>query len=168
MYAAAKSCTNQSNGKKDLRISLTGPSREERKRGKDILKNHLPIEWTEKGISMEKKITYTIAHIGISHENETAAADTLAQLMYFFGVEPQKEDAGKVFAGELFEVMKHDRLGARGHIALRTEDVEAAMADLAQRGITFREETFRRDETGKIVFAYLTQEIAGFAFHLTV
>lgn len=117
---------------------------------------------------MEQKITYTVAHVGISHENEQQAADTLAQLMHFFCVEPQKEDQSKVFAGDLFEVMKHERLGARGHVALRTEDVELAMADLATRGITFREETIRRDEKGKIIFIYLTQEIAGFAFHLTV
>ncbi|MBR6738990.1 MAG: hypothetical protein IKL99_04905 [Oscillospiraceae bacterium] len=117
---------------------------------------------------MGKKIAYTVAHVGISHENEQQAAETLALLMKLFDLEPQKEDAGKVFAGDIIEVMKHERLGARGHIALRTEDVELAMADLAAKGVTFRDNTIRRNEEGKIIFVYLTQEIAGFAIHLTV
>jgi len=117
---------------------------------------------------MEKKIADIISHVGISNANDTEAAQTLAQLMEIFAVPSKKEDEQKVFAGDLFEVMKHERLGERGHIALQTEDVEAAMADLATRGIRFRENTIRRDENGKIVFVYLEQEVAGFAFHLTV
>ena len=63
--------------------------------------------------------------------------------------------------------MKHDRRGAHGHVALQTDDVEAAMADLSAKGIGFQEDTIRRDEAGKIRFVYLEQQVAGFAFHLT-
>lgn len=41
------------------------------------------------------------------------------------------------------------------------------MAELSQRGITFLEDTIRRDEQGKIRFIYLQQQIGGFAIHLT-
>ena len=72
-----------------------------------------------------------------------------------------------IFAGPLMEIMRHSNLGVNGHIALQTDDVEAAMEDLASRGITFRPEFVRRDESGKVYFAYLDQEFGGFAFHLT-
>lgn len=85
-----------------------------------------------------------------------------------FNQEITKEGPTGIFCGTIFEVMKHSRRGAHGHIALQTEDVEAAMADLAQKGITFQEDTIKRDENGKICFIYLVQEFGGFSFHLTV
>ena len=41
------------------------------------------------------------------------------------------------------------------------------MADLAKKGITFQEDTIRRNENGKIKFIYLQGEWGGFSFHLT-
>ena len=37
---------------------------------------------------------------------------------------------------------------------------------LAAKGITFQEDTIKRNEEGKITFVYLQQQVAGFAFHL--
>ena len=42
------------------------------------------------------------------------------------------------------------------------------MAELSQKGITFYEDTIRRDKDGKIIFVYLQQEFGGFSIHLTV
>ena len=116
---------------------------------------------------MDPKITYRIKHVGLNNQNAEQAESLLKQLMYYFDLTPEKDSPEKVFAGDIFEVMKHPNRGKIGHIALQTEDVEAAMADLAGKGITFREETIRRDEQGKINFVYLTQEFGGYAFHLT-
>ena len=67
----------------------------------------------------------------------------------------------------LFEVMKNSKRGKHGHIALQTPDVELAMADLARKGISFQEDTIRRNADGKIIFVYLKEDIGGFSFHLT-
>ena len=42
------------------------------------------------------------------------------------------------------------------------------MAELAGKGITFYENTIRRDKDGKIIFVYLQQQFGGFAIHLTI
>ncbi len=116
---------------------------------------------------MSERPRYTVAHVGINNENSEEAYALLHVLCDLFNVEPNSDKPNTVFAGTIFEVMKHSRRGKHGHIALRTDDVEAAMADLAARGITFQEDTIRRDESGKIRFVYLVQEFGGFAFHLT-
>ena len=87
--------------------------------------------------------------------------------MCCFGVEHGREDQDKVFAGSIFELMKSSDIGTCGHIELQTDDVELAMENLAEKGITFRQETIRRNEEGKVIFVYLKQEFGGFAFHLT-
>ena len=114
------------------------------------------------------KITYRIKHVGINNENEAQAQQLVDVLCGLFGLERTKETPAAIFGGEIFEVMKHSNIGKNGHIAMQTEDVEAAMAELSAKGITFRENTIRRDENGKINFIYLEQEFGGFAFHLTV
>lgn len=116
---------------------------------------------------MSQKPTYRIAHIGINTESSEAAYALADTLCATFGQERKKDTPNNVFAGDIFEAMKHSRRGTHGHIALQTDDVAAAMADLASKGITFQEDTIRRDENGKIYFVYLEQEIGGFAFHLT-
>ncbi|MCI9158079.1 MAG: glyoxalase/bleomycin resistance/dioxygenase family protein [Lawsonibacter sp.] len=116
---------------------------------------------------MSNEIRYTIKHVGINHRDEDEARSTAETLCALFGLEISQETPAALFAGEIFEVMKHDRRGAHGHVALQTDDVEAAMADLRAKGIGFQEDTIRRDEAGRIRFVYLEQQVAGFAFHLT-
>lgn len=116
---------------------------------------------------MSTKPTYRVAHVGINTENNEQAQALADVLCGLFCQEKNGDAPNNVFVGSIFEIMKHTRRGAHGHIALQTDDVEAAMADLAAKGITFREDTIRRDENGKIRFIYLEQEFGGFAFHLT-
>ena len=116
---------------------------------------------------MSQKIKYRVAHVGINTESAEEAKALTELLCGLFCQEPTGEGPNNIFAGDIIEVMKHSRRGKHGHVALQTEDVEAAMADLAEKGITFREETIRRDENGHIRFVYLVQEFGGFAFHLT-
>lgn len=113
------------------------------------------------------ELRYTIKHVGINNRDEDEARATAQTLCALFGLEISQETPTAIFAGEIFEVMKHSRRGVHGHVAIQTDDVEAAMADLRTKGITFQEDTIRRDEAGKIRFVYLEQQVAGFAFHLT-
>ncbi len=112
-------------------------------------------------------MTYRIKHVGINNETGQQARALADELCEVLGLEQISESSSSIFAGEIFEVMKHSNRGIHGHLALQTEDVEAAMAELAGKGITFCENTIRRDKDGKIIFVYLQQQFGGFAIHLT-
>ena len=71
-----------------------------------------------------------------------------------------------MFAGEKAELMKRGGRGKCGHVAIGTTNAERAMARIKAAGFTFDETSFKRDETGHICFAYLNEEICGFAWHL--
>ena len=70
------------------------------------------------------------------------------------------------FAGELFECMKRPYLGKNGHIALATDDLEAAVAELAQKGVAANMETAAYHEDGRLKNVYLQGEFGGFAIHI--
>ncbi|MBQ8341616.1 MAG: hypothetical protein IJY22_04465 [Clostridia bacterium] len=70
------------------------------------------------------------------------------------------------FAGTGFEFMNAKGKGTMGHIAVKTSNVERAVYHLTRRGVKFDESTARRDKNGNLVFIYLADEIAGFAYHL--
>ena len=69
------------------------------------------------------------------------------------------------FAGTGVEVMKTRYLGANGHIAVRTNKMEAAIAELEKRGFSVDPNTakFKND---RMTAVYLKNEIGGFAVHL--
>ena len=116
---------------------------------------------------MDEKISYRVAHVGISHSSLSEADSVAETLSRLFNLDRSGGNGnGNFFVGPSIEIMDHRQNGTYGHIGLETDDVEAAMAELAARGISFREETFVRDETGKVIFTYLKPEISGFAFHL--
>lgn len=109
---------------------------------------------------------FTIKHIGINTPSESEANALITFLCDLFALQRGDENDSHIFAGSLFEVMKNETIGKNGHIALQTEDVEAAIRYFAQKGISIREETVRRRD-GKIIFAYLNLELGGFDVHLT-
>lgn len=111
---------------------------------------------------------YKIKHIGINNPDGEQAQELAKLLCEVFDQTVASENNASIFVGAIFEVMKHSRRGAHGHIALQTEDVEAAMEDLAAKGIAFQEDTIRRGENGKIEFIYLREEFGGFQVHLTI
>ncbi len=111
---------------------------------------------------------FRIKHIGIRTDSAEEARETASLLAALFDLSGTREAPTAVWAGDLFEVMKSDIRGARGHVAMQTDDVEAAMEALRAKGIGFLENTIKRNEEGKITFVYLDKEIAGFMFHLTV
>ena len=61
--------------------------------------------------------------------------------------------------------MKSPFLGAHGHIAIRTNSMVAAIADLERRGFAVDMETAKY-KSGKLISVYLREEIGGFALHL--
>lgn len=80
---------------------------------------------------------------------------------------PVKVGNSSVFAGTYFECMKSPSArGIHGHIAMATEDVDAAKAELEAKGYRFVPETASYNEDGTLKNIYLDGEFAGFAIHV--
>ena len=81
-----------------------------------------------------------------------------------FGL-PIKEGNSSNFASSAIEVMNSNYLGANGHVAIRTNSVPRALADLEAKG--FKADMSTAKYKGeKMIAVYLENEIGGFAFHL--
>lgn len=106
---------------------------------------------------------FSLAHIGINHENGEKALATARWFFDLFGF-PVLDNDASVFSGTLVESMKTTNYGTFGHIGIATVSMERAMAFLSKRGAAFRE--VRRDGNGRPYLAYLEGEIAGFAVHI--
>lgn len=108
---------------------------------------------------------YQLAHVGINCRNEEEAVETAALFEKAFGF-PVKIGNSSVFAGSYVECMKTPYLGERGHIAVSCSDLQAAIADLAEKGIEVDMQTQKTNKEGKPVAVYLKGDYCGFAVHL--
>ena len=70
------------------------------------------------------------------------------------------------FAGDYFECMKAPFLGSKGHIAMQTDDLAAAVEELREKGFSFRMDTAAYTEEGRLKNIYLDGEFGGFAIHI--
>jgi len=107
---------------------------------------------------------FEVAHIGI---NCASAEDSMAlcgQLNRAFDL-PVRVDGSSNFASDSVEVMKSMHLGKNGHIAIRTNSIPCAVAELEKKGFAVDMETAKY-QSGKLTAVYLKQEFGGFAVHL--
>lgn len=112
---------------------------------------------------MENK--FELVHVGINTESPEEA-DKLAQLLSrMFNLAPRHGQKSE-FAGNYFECMKAPYLGANGHIAMQTDDLEAAVEELRSKGFSFNMDTAAYTEAGKLKNVYLDGEFGGFAIHI--
>ena len=116
---------------------------------------------------MERNRTmeYKLAHIGVNTESAQDAAELAAALCDMFNLTPKHGNKSE-FAGSIVECMKSPYLGKNGHIALKTEDLDAAVAELKAKGHTFNMDTAAYTEDGKLKNIYLDGEFGGFAIHI--
>ncbi|MBE6350885.1 MAG: bifunctional 4-hydroxy-2-oxoglutarate aldolase/2-dehydro-3-deoxy-phosphogluconate aldolase [Spirochaetaceae bacterium] len=110
---------------------------------------------------------FTLAHIGINQGSEDEAMAT-AKILEAFGF-AKKVGNSSIFNGTDFEIMKKPGRGTHGHIAIKTWNVERALAYLAQFGFKPVMETagyMGAPEKSPLKVVYLDKEIGGFAIHL--
>lgn len=107
---------------------------------------------------------FEIAHVGVNagDAEESLAVCRALDAAFGFGV---KEGNSSNFAGSGVEVMKSPYLGKSGHIAVKTNSIPRAAAELAKNGFTIDESTAKY-KGEKMVAVYLKQEFGGFAVHL--
>ncbi|MCD8197150.1 MAG: bifunctional 4-hydroxy-2-oxoglutarate aldolase/2-dehydro-3-deoxy-phosphogluconate aldolase [Lachnospiraceae bacterium] len=107
---------------------------------------------------------YEIAHVGINTDDADAAAAVAETFADAFGF-PAKVGNSSIFASSAVEIMKSQFLGEKGHIAIRTNSVDIAAADLQKKGYTLKQDTVKY-KGDRMSVAYLEKEFGGFAIHL--
>ena len=115
--------------------------------------------------AVDAVLGFSLAHIGVNCETESEALEDADRFDLLFGF-ARKDGNSSVFAGTFAEFMKTPYLGAKGHIAIGTTNVERAVFHLTLRGAKFDEDTAKYDPAGKLKAIYMTDEISGFAVHL--
>lgn len=107
---------------------------------------------------------FELKHVGINCENEQEANRTADFFSKAFGF-AAKSGNSSVFAGTFIEAMKSPYLGAKGHLAIGTNNMERAVNYLEVMGIPVDMETAKYKD-GRITAVYLKEEVSGFAVHL--
>lgn len=110
---------------------------------------------------------FQVGHVGINCENEEKALEAM-KLFKLFGFQ-EKIGNSSVFMNTEIEIMKKPGRGTYGHLAVKTYNVDRALAYLKQFGFNPVMETAAYLGTpGKsgLKVVYLDKEIAGFAVHL--
>jgi len=115
--------------------------------------------------AVKQMLGFEVAHVGINQPYEANAMGAADRFASFFGFE-KKAGNSSVFVGTGIEIMKGAGLGANGHIAIRTNYINRAMAYLSRLGAEFDMDTAKYDEKGRLKAVYLKEEIGGFAVHL--
>ena len=112
----------------------------------------------------EALLGFEVAHIGINCENADASMAVCEALNRAFGL-PVKAGNSSNFASTGIEVMKSMYLGKNGHIAIRTNALPAAVAELEKRGFVCDPSTAKY-KGERMTAIYLKEEFGGFAVHL--
>lgn len=107
---------------------------------------------------------FELKHIGINCENEEEADKTAGLFASLFGFE-KKPGNSSIFAGTAVEAMKQPYLGAKGHIAIGTNNVVRAVNYLESQGVMFDMETAKY-KNDVMTAVYMKEEVSGFAVHL--
>lgn len=108
---------------------------------------------------------FELAHVGINAADKDEAVHTAASFEQIFGF-GRKAGNSSVFAGSAVEVMNTPGFGTNGHIAIKTNYIDRAVYHLEKQGVTFVEESAKRNEKGNLAAIYLEGEFGGFAVHL--
>ena len=116
--------------------------------------------------AVKTMLNFRIKHVGINSKDEAEAKKTATLLCSIFDFDYNDTELS-IFTGTAVEVMKFMGRGSLGHVAIGADNVDRAEYYLRQRGFSFDESTRRVDAAGRTTFLYLSDEIGGFAFHLT-
>lgn len=111
------------------------------------------------------KSNFELVHVGINTQTPKEAVELAELLSLMFNLSPRHGQKSE-FAGSYFECMKEPFLGANGHVAMATPDLDAAVEELKEKGFSFNMSTAAYDEAGKLKNVYLDGEFGGFAIHI--
>ena len=107
---------------------------------------------------------FEVAHIGINCQDAQESMAVCEQLNKAFDFETKTGNSSN-FSTSAIEVMKSMYLGKNGHIAVRTNSMAVAVAELEKRGFVVDPETAKY-KGDRMTAVYLKDEFGGFAVHL--
>ena len=107
---------------------------------------------------------FEVAHVGINMPDSDSALALANDLNNAFDL-PVKDGNSSVFASTGIEIVKSMYLGANGHIAIRTNSIALAAAELEKKGYALLPETAKY-KNGRMIAVYLAKDFGGFAVHL--
>lgn len=114
--------------------------------------------------SRRNLLGYEVVHVGINTKNNDAAQEVANAFGVAFNF-AAKDGNSSVFSSTGIEVMKSQYLGKQGHLAVRTNQIDIAIADLEKKGFQVDMETAKY-KGDRMIAVYLKNEIGGFAIHL--
>lgn len=114
--------------------------------------------------SVNQLLGFEVVHVGINAADDDSSMKVAAELDTAFGFAVKPGNSSN-FAGSGIEVMKTNYLGEKGHIAVRTNNIERAIYHLNCRGYEIDEATAKY-KNNKMNAVYLKNEFGGFAVHL--
>ncbi|HAR80465.1 MAG TPA: 2-dehydro-3-deoxyphosphogluconate aldolase [Succinivibrionaceae bacterium] len=112
-----------------------------------------------------KVFDFSVGHVGINANTPDNAYKVTDEIISLFGTDKRDTELS-LFTGSLAEVLKKPFVGEHGHVCVDTRDLPRAMAMLKRKGVEFDEKSYAYDANGKLVTAYMKNEIGGFAFHV--
>jgi 2-dehydro-3-deoxyphosphogluconate aldolase/(4S)-4-hydroxy-2-oxoglutarate aldolase len=115
--------------------------------------------------AVNEMLGFELGHIGINGNDEAEAEKIASQFELLFGFE-KKVGNTSVFAGDAVEVTKKPYLGEKGHIAIKTNYIDRAVAYLEYNKFGFNMDTAKYDVKGNLIAVYLKETFGGFALHL--
>lgn len=107
---------------------------------------------------------FELAHVGVNCESAEESLAVCEELEKAFDFEVKTGNSSN-FASTGVEVMKSMYLGKNGHLAVRTNKIETAVAELEKRGFAVDMDTAKY-KGDRMIAVYLKNEIGGFAIHL--
>ena len=107
---------------------------------------------------------FEVAHIGVNCPDAESSLSLCGSFSEAFGFETKLGNSSN-FSTSAIEIMKSNYLGEKGHIAIRTNRMEAAICELAAKGFQIDPETAKY-KGDRMIAVYLRQEFGGFAVHL--
>ncbi|MHC6203810.1 bifunctional 4-hydroxy-2-oxoglutarate aldolase/2-dehydro-3-deoxy-phosphogluconate aldolase [Breznakiellaceae bacterium SP9] len=115
--------------------------------------------------AVQSMLGFSVAHFGINAEHSQAAehAARFFETIFALGA---KDSEGSLFCGPAIEIMKATGPGRNGHIGIYTWSVPKALSYLERQGIAVKSDSIRLDLNGIPTFAYLEEEILGFAVYI--
>ncbi|MDD7259040.1 MAG: bifunctional 4-hydroxy-2-oxoglutarate aldolase/2-dehydro-3-deoxy-phosphogluconate aldolase [Eubacteriales bacterium] len=107
---------------------------------------------------------FEVAHIGVNCPDAESSLSLCGSFSEAFGFETKLGNSSN-FSTSAIEIMKSNYLGEKGHIAIRTNRMEAAICELAAKGFQIDPGTAKY-KGARMIAVYLRQEFGGFAVHL--
>jgi len=115
--------------------------------------------------SIKALMGFEFSHVGINIENSKTAEDVADKFDMIFGFDIKSGNSSIMVAGSRIEVIRSKYIGTMGHLAVKTNNIERAVAYLSKKSIEIDWDTAKYKDN-KCIAVYLKDEIGCFGVHL--